>query len=100
MKINKSPQLPKFLQPFLWSVKIEDLDSDKDKIYIINQILAFGNIKALKWLFETYPLIEIKQIFLKHSMKIYRKESFNFVRKILLNIDKPVNQKKYVATIF
>jgi hypothetical protein len=28
------------LQPLLWSVKIKDLDLEKDKIFIINQVLA------------------------------------------------------------
>lgn len=93
----KKKKLPKFLQPFLWSVKIDDLDIEKDKIYIVNQILAFGDIEALKWLFNNYSLTEIKRIFLNHSMRIYRDSAFSFVKKNLLGVNKPLNAKKYVA---
>ncbi|MCD6085778.1 hypothetical protein J7J41_02185 [bacterium] len=95
-KIKKS-KLPEFLRPYLWSVKIEDLDLEKDKIYIIHQILAFGNLKALKWLFETYSLKEIKKIFLNHPLKIYREPTFLFVKEILLEIKEKKDIKKYVS---
>lgn len=89
--------LPQFLQPYLWSVDITELDLKKDRVYVIGQILAFGNIKALIWLFKTYSLREIKQVFIKHSMKIYRSASFNFVKNILLDIVKTLPINKYVA---
>jgi len=94
-KIKKS-KLPEFLRPYLWSVKIEDLDLEKDKIYIIHQILAFGNLKALKWLFETYSLKEIKKIFLSHPLRVYREPTFLFVKEILLEIKEKKDIKKYV----
>jgi len=91
--------LPKSLQPILWSVKIEDLNLEKDKIYIIHQILAFGNLKELKWLFNNYLLKEIKEIFLKHSIRIYRPQAFNFIKKIFLMIPSAkIDKSKYVAT--
>ena len=93
-------KLPNFLQPFLWSVKIDDLDLKKDKIYIINQILAFGDLETLRWLFKNYSLREIRNVFLSHSMRIYRRSGFNFVKNILLDIKKKVNPQKYVAAQF
>ncbi len=93
----KKKKLPKFLQPFLWSVKIDDLDIKKDKVYVVNQILAFGDIEALKWLFNNYSFAAIKRVFLSRSMRIYRDSAFNFVKKNLLGINKPLNTKKYVA---
>ena len=89
-------RLPKFLQPFLWSVKIKELELVKDKIYIIHQILAFGNLKALRWLFATYSTADIKKTFLEHSLKIYHDSGFEFAKKIL-NVKKPLQQKKYVT---
>lgn len=96
----KNKKLPAFLQPFLWSVNTNELDLEKDKVYIIHHILAFGNLKALKWLFQTYSLGEIKRIFFNHSCRIYRDSAFNFTTKILLDINKPLNPKKYVADSF
>jgi hypothetical protein len=91
-------KLTKDLQPVLWSVKVEDLDLKKDKIYIIHQILAFGNLKQLKWLFKTYSFEEIKDVFKKYPFKIYRPQSFNFVKEVLLKIKTKTNEKKYVTT--
>ncbi|PIP16312.1 MAG: hypothetical protein COX46_03035 [bacterium (Candidatus Ratteibacteria) CG23_combo_of_CG06-09_8_20_14_all_48_7] len=90
-------RLPGFLQPFLWSVKIDELDLKKDKIYIINQILAFGDIEALRWLFKNYSSGEIRNVFLNHSLKIYRDSGFHFVKNILLEIKRPLNSQRYVA---
>jgi hypothetical protein len=84
----------------LWSVKIEHLDPNKDKIYIINQILAFGGMEELAWLFNQYSLREIRNVFINHSIKTYRKASFNFVKNILLEIKRPLKSKKYVAASF
>jgi len=98
---QKSKQeVPPFLQPFLWSVNIDDLDIDKDKIYIVNQIFAFGDMMALAWLFRTYPLRELKNVFLRHGMKIYRRAGFYFVKEVLLNIRKSFDPTKYVASRF
>ena len=96
----KKVNLPNFLQPFLWSVKISELDLEKNKVYIIHQILAFGNIESIKWLFRTYSSKEIKRVFLNHSCKIYRDSAFNFITKILLGINKNLNVKKYVVDSF
>jgi hypothetical protein len=91
-------KLPKSFQPILWSVKIEDLNLKKDKIYIIHQILAFGNLKHLKWLFKNYSLDEIRKVFWKYPLKVYRPQSFNFVKEILLKIKNKINEKDYVTT--
>lgn len=47
-------KLPASLQSILWSADIKQLDLTKDKIYIINQILSYGGLKELRWLFSNY----------------------------------------------
>lgn len=90
-------KVPQFLQPVIWSVKIAELDIQKDKILIINQVLAFGGLKELKWLFKTYSSRTIKKVFLEHPIKTYRPAAFNFVKEILLNLEKKALVKeKYV----
>lgn len=79
-------KIPKWLQPTLWSVKVEHLDLDEDKAYIINQILVYGGLKELKWLFRTYPKKTIQDVFINHPIKIYTPQAFNFAKEILLNI--------------
>jgi hypothetical protein len=90
-------KVPKSLQPVLWSVRTEELDLKEDKVYIIHQILSFGNLKELRWLFRNYSIKEIKEVFLKYPIKVYRPQSFNFVNQVLLKIrNKKLNIKRYV----
>ena len=89
-------QVPNFLQSAVWSVNTKNLDLQKDKAYIINQVLAYGDVKDLKWLFKTYPSQTIKNVFLKKPIKTYRPQAYNFAKNILLEIDKPLNQNHYV----
>ena len=85
---SKNKRLPRFLKAYFWSVKFDELDLDKDKDYIIHQILAYGDLKAIKWLFKVYNKKEIKNSFLKKPSKIYRPQTFNFVKNILLGLEK------------
>ncbi|GAB4219527.1 MAG: hypothetical protein Fur009_6110 [Candidatus Microgenomates bacterium] len=88
--------LPYYLKPFLWSVKLDSLDLKKDSYYIIHQILAYGDLKAIKWLFKTYSRQEIINNF-KKKFKDYRKQRFYFVKDILLELkNKEFNENYYV----
>lgn len=90
-------KIPKWLQPTLWSVRVDQLDIQKDKVYIINQVLAYGGIRELKWLFKNYSLQTIKEVFLHHPIKTYRAPTFNFVKEILLDLeDVNLIKQKYV----
>ncbi len=80
-------KISKNLQGFLWSVPVEDLDLKEDKVYIINQILAYGGLEELKWLFKVYPKKTIRKIFINKPLKIYVPSSFNFVKEILLGVE-------------
>ena len=96
--MSEMKKIPKSLQPFLWSVRVDQLNLQKDKVYIINQILAYGGLKEIKWLFTSYPLQTIKKVFLQHPIKTYKPQTFNFVREILLDIgDTPLIKEKYVV---
>ena len=83
----KDKKIPSFLQAVLWSVDINELNLEEDKIYIINQVLAYGGMEELKWLFGTYSLKTTKAVFLNHPIKTYRAPTFNFVKEILLDLD-------------
>lgn len=91
-------KIPKWLQPTLWSVKVDQLVLQKDKIYIINQVLAYGGMRELRWLFKNYSLKAIKEVFLHHPIKTYRAPTFNFVKEILLDLTKAnLVKEKYVV---
>lgn len=97
---NSLKKIPQSLQGILWSVRVEDLDLDEDKIYIINQILSYGNLFMIKWLFKTYSKKTILEVFLKHPIKDYRYSRFHFVKNFLLGLEKiNLNLNSYVKNL-
>jgi len=90
--------IPKKLKAILWSKNINAVDSEVDKVYVINQVLSYGDIDEIKLLLKTYSLNEIKHIFLNFPKKIYTKPIFLFVKDYLLKIDKQVDEKYYVKS--
>lgn len=90
----KQKTLPSFLQPFLWSYKVENLNPETDKRYIITQILNYGDKEALRWLFSTYSEEEIKKIIANPRQGMWLDEVLNFWTKIYnINLDKETYQK-------
>lgn len=45
----------KFRQELFWDVNPEDIDPDKNSIYIIERILDFGNSDEVLWMNSYYP---------------------------------------------
>ena len=60
--------LPDFLQGSLWSYNIHTLDVSRDATRIITNILIYGNIAAVQWLFSTYSHDRIQSA-LEHPLK-------------------------------
>jgi len=93
-------QAPKNITGLLWSKKPQNISLKRDKNYIVNQVLALGNLKALKWLFKTYSKAQVKEVFLKSPSKMYTPQAFNFIKRFILKINKNLNPSKYVKNIF
>lgn len=81
----KRNQLPKFLQPALWSYDISKmrLDNKGDKKEIITQVLNCGSQKQIEWLFKVYKPKEIKTILKEPRRGTWYPRSLNFWTKIL-----------------
>jgi|SRR3989338_9816349 len=75
---------PRFLQATLWSYPVEKLDLETDAVYIIHQVLSYGGLPEIKWLFGAYPESVIAKIFREKPMKLYRPAAFAFAKEILL----------------
>jgi len=95
---SKKMIIPGKLKAILWSKNINAIDPEVDKVYIIQQVLAYGDIDKIKLLLKTYSLNEIKYIFLNFPKKIYTKPIFLFVKDHLLKINKKVDEKYYVKS--
>lgn len=89
------------LQGLLWSRKKEDLDWQKDRNYVIHQILAYGNLTEIKQLVKKYNQEEIIAEFTHLPRQIYTPQAFNFVKNFLLPLaDRQIDPKLYVKTVF
>jgi len=101
-KIKKqSKRIPKKLQGILWSKNVKNLDLEKNKIYIIHQLLMYGDLDEMAWLLKTYSKKEIRRVFEQKSMKIHTPQCFNFIKNIVLGLKKKsLSPKDYVKTLY
>lgn len=91
---------PKSLQPFLWSTNVKLLDIDRDKSYIIHQILLYGTFRELRWLLSAYSKQEIINTFIQKPIKMYPKDMYFFVKDYLLGLERTrLNEDDYVTSI-
>lgn len=97
--MRKSQKTPRDWEVYLWSAKIEDVDLEKHKVYVIHQILAWGEPEDIKKLFKIYGFEEVRSTFIKHPKKVYTPQAFNFIVKIVLEAEKDVNPKDYISRI-
>jgi len=94
-------KIPKCLQPILWSKSIDKLSPKNDKNYIVHQILMYGDLKSIKWLFDTYSRKGVAEVFINHPKKMYTPSAFNFAKDIVLGLeDSEFEEDRYVRTSF
>lgn len=94
-------EIPKSLQGILWSVNVAKLDLNRDKNYIIHQVLAYGSLEQISWLFKVYGRQEVKEIFAKEPTRVYDQRSFVFIKNIVLDLENAsLDKKRYVQSIF
>jgi len=93
-------KLPARLQPLLWSKSIKKIDIEKDRVYIIHQVLAYGSLEDIGMLFKIYPGDEVKNIFLNYPKNTYTRPVFLFIKNFLLKINEELVEEKYVKNLF
>lgn len=92
--------IPKHLQSLLWSTNADRLDHKKDKAYIIHQVLIYGTLADIRWLFQTYPKQEIIRVFLTVPYKNYPRAVFHFIKNYILKLkDQTVDEELYITSI-
>lgn len=69
--------LPTFLQPFLWSYNIAELDHDQHKSIIIKNLLNFGDARSTQWLKTQYTDSEIRKVITSSVITEWNKRSIN-----------------------
>ncbi|MBL7150503.1 hypothetical protein ISS86_01080 [Candidatus Microgenomates bacterium] len=83
--------VPKFLQPYLASYDLTELDIKRDKELIITEILNKGNDKALRWLGKVYSQKEIKKVISSPVRGMWLKNILSYWQKIFnIKLDKKI----------
>ena len=87
-------------QSSVWSKSIGKLDKNNDKVYIINQVLMFGNLDEIKSLIKEYSEEEIKNVFTKNPIQIYSKSAFNLIKNYILKINENLDSGRYIKSVY
>lgn len=69
---------------------------DKRSPDVIHQILAFGSLHDIKFLTSMLGIKKLKSLFLQYPKKVYTAPLFNFIKNIILHIQTPVDEQKYL----
>ncbi len=91
--------IPDYVRTYLWDVNLEELSLQKHSKFIIERVLEYGDMNALKWLESNFKREEITEV-LKNSKRISPKTGslyalyFDIPRESLLCIQKPFTQKQ------
>lgn len=89
--------LPKFLQPYLASYDLKNLDLKHDKKLIITEVLNKGDDKALRWLGRNYFQKEIKKLISSPTRGMWMKSVLSYWSKIFnVKLDKGVFTKAII----
>ena len=54
--------MPIELKKYFWDTNFEELDIIKNKRYIIARLYCYGDLKAIKWVKETYSKSDIEDV--------------------------------------
>jgi len=87
-------KIPPRMRWLFWSYDIKSLDLERDKDYIITQVLNYGTWDEVKWLFKIYSESEIKKVVKNPSRGVWFEKVLNFWATIFnIHFNKNVWQK-------
>lgn len=64
-------------------MNVSKLDLEKDKTYIIHQVLSYGTLDEIRWLMGVYGKKTVREIFLSQPMKVYSPPAFKLSQVLL-----------------
>lgn len=70
--------IPGKLKKYFWDMDFKKLDAKKNSYFIIERILEYGDLAAVKWLIGSFNKTEIKRNILK-SRRASSKSAFLLV---------------------
>ena len=88
-------QLPQAVNAVLWSYDLSQIDLSKHKRIIISQVLNFGSLEAVSWLFDNYPSDEIKEAAINIPLGAWNKKSLN-LWSLYFDLEKAQFKQRFV----
>jgi hypothetical protein len=76
-KKEKDKRILKKLQKILWSYDIDSLDLEKDKDYIVTQVLNYGTLEGVKLLYKLYSEEDIREVVKNPKKGLWFKKVLN-----------------------
>lgn len=71
-----STSVPDSLRPLFWDTKLSNIHIKRNARYIIEKVLEFGDMYALKWLQKVYPVQTIVDVL--NLSKVISEKSWEF----------------------
>lgn len=88
-------QLPESVKATLWSYDLNEIDLQKHKRLIISQVLNFGSLDAISWLFSNYSSGEIKEAALSLPLGSWDEKSLN-IWMLYFNLNKSQFKNRFI----
>jgi len=88
--MKKAVRLPKKIKEYFWDVDFKKLTLKKYPNFILERILNFGNIKAVRWMLNAFDKRKIKRYILSSGDRQLDRRSNNFWR---ICFDLPASRK-------
>ena len=76
-------KVPSFLQPYLASYELSNLDPQRDRKLIITEVLNKGDGKALEWLTNNYSKADIKKAISPPTRGMWLNTNLDYWLKVL-----------------
>jgi len=55
-------RLPSFLRKYFWDVSFDSLDSRNDSYFILERLLEYGDVQAIRWVLSQYREEELLKV--------------------------------------
>ena len=78
--------MPTELKKYFWDTDFERLDLQENKEYIISRLYCYGDLKAIRWVNNTYSREDIKKVAIKRRdlkpiVANYLRQQFNLKKE-------------------
>lgn len=98
MSHEKEHNFSEWSRGVFWSRNADDLDDERDKDFIIHQVLMYGNLEDVRQLKKRYSPTVLKDVFLRHPAKVYTPQALSFASKLFFRLNEPIDERRYLKT--